>query len=462
MFDEGSFRDPNGRVFYSAGRVFRSLTISGAECYDALGKEGVWKKLEEAGLAITSRRCDLDEMKSFELPEECRAVIEVQKVPFISYPYEWSFEMLRRAALTHLDILKELVPKGWILKDSSAYNYQFFGPQCRLMDLMSVEQRMPHESWLGYTQFCCHFLNPLLIASCLKQEPYALLRGRLDGIPVEMADAMVSFWQQWKTGAWIHIRVQAMLQRGTKDKVSERDLFRDLPDQKEMILALVARMRKLIVRLQNPQSTSVWMDYEQQHNYTDEGRRVKEMVLRDCVTKLKPELVFDLGANIGEFSRIAAEHAQQVVSFDLEGRVIDRLFQRMIAEKQQRILPLVMDLTNPSQDQGFAGKERKAWNHRGGPDLLIAFAVLHHMAIHANVPVKLMIEWLYDLKVPHLMIEFVPREDVMVRQLLKNRKDVYEDYTVDRFEEEVIARFKIVERIPIPSSPRFIFHLNRQ
>ncbi len=462
IFDTASFRDPDGKVFYFQGRVYRCLTGNGGKSYEKAQASGLIKFLEKEGLIVATRLCGGDEVTSFGFKTAVEMVIEQEKVPFLSYPYEWSFEMLRKAALTHLDLMAHLVPRGLIVKDSSAYNYQFFGPNCKLIDIPSIEERKAKEPWLGYTQFCRHFLNPLLIYSVLKLPPHPLLRSNLDGISVEDANALIPCWKQLKNGILLHVWLQALLERKSSGLFSERALFMELPDQKNTILGTVKRIRRLIEHLDRPRRKNLWINYELKNSYTERARLAKQSMIENVIVKSKVNLVYDFGANAGEYSLIAAKHAAYVVAFDSDDSVADHLFMRLLKEKRGNVLPLLMDFTNPSPDQGFAGKECRSLMQRGKPDLIIAYALIHHLRINGNIPFHLMLDWFYSLGAPNLLVEFVPKEDPMVQRLLRNRDDIYEDYNLDAFGRLCKERFKIIEQIQIPDRASEIFWLGQK
>ena len=461
-FDTASFRDPDGKVFHFQGKVYRCLTGNGGRSYEKARASGLIKFLENEGLIVATRLCGGEEATSFGFNPALETVIEQEKVPFLCYPYEWPFEMLRKAALTHLALMAHLVPRGLIVKDSSAYNYQFFGSKCKLIDIPSIEERKANEPWLGYSQFCRHFLNPLLIHSVLKLAPHPLLRGNLDGIPVGDANALIPWWKQLKNGILLHVWLQALLEKKASGLFSERALFMELPDQKDSILGTVKRVRRLIEHLGRPRRGNLWMNYELESSYTERARLAKQNMIENVIAKSKVNLVYDFGANTGEYSLIAAKHAACVVAFDSDDSVADHLFIRLCKEKRENILPLLMDFTNPSPDQGFAGKECRSLMQRGKPDLIIAFALIHHLRINGNIPFHLMLDWFYSLGAPNLLVEFVPKEDPMVQRLLRNRDDIYEDYNFDAFGRLCRERFKVIEQLRIPDRASEIFWLGQK
>ena len=459
ILDPASFRDPDGAVFLSGDRIHRRLGSLGRKNFELALEKGVLSELQEAGLAVGTRTCRPEEILALGFDPQKDTVVEHDRVPFISYPYEWSFEMLRTAALTHLEIMGRLIPRGFILKDSTAFNYQFIGGRCVLIDIPSIEPRSPKDPWMGYTQFCRHFLNPLLIHSLLKVSPHPALRGQLEGIPVEDTHALLPLWKQLRAGVWLHVGLQAALLKKSLDSASERALFQSLPDQAEIILATVRKLLRLIRRLPNPQHQTVWTDYERKHSYSESGRQAKRRMTEEVTARLKPKLAYDLGANTGEYSLLAAPHAGQVIAFDSDISAIDRLYSRLKEKGPANLLPLVMDLTNPSPDQGFAGTERKSFTNRARPDFIMAFALVHHLRISGNIPVVSMLDWFRSLGAANLLVEFVPKQDPMVCRLLKNREDIYPDYTVEGFERECARRFRIAQRKALTEGGREIFHL---
>ncbi len=199
--EPSSFRDPAGTVFHHEGRVYRALGTVGKKAYEAVEGSGLLSKLISTGLVVDSRRVPSDTIIPSACAQDAALVLEHDKAPFISYACEWSFEMLRAAALTHLRIMGELVGAGFILKDSSVFNYQFFGPVCKLIDIASMEPRKPTDPWLGYTQFCRHFLYPLLLGAGLKISPQMMMRAQPEGLTVADANALLPFWKQLRMRA---------------------------------------------------------------------------------------------------------------------------------------------------------------------------------------------------------------------------------------------------------------------
>jgi ribosomal protein L11 methylase PrmA len=170
--------------------------------------------------------------------------------------------------------------------------------------------------------------------------------------------------------------------------------------------------------------------------------------------------VWDIGCNVGVFSRIAAERARYVVAMDGDHVAIDRLYRALKADRVPNILPLVVNIADPSPNLGWRNMERKRIDERGRPDLVLALALIHHVVIGANIPLAEFVQWLFDLG-GDLVIEFVTREDPMVATLLRNKEDHYHDYHEDVFERTLAAKFQVVKRQSLGSGTRILYYAQR-
>jgi len=168
-------------------------------------------------------------------------------------------------------------------------------------------------------------------------------------------------------------------------------------------------------------------------------------------------LAWDLGANTGTFSRIVAEHAEYVVAMDADHLAVDRLYRSAKRDGLTNLLPMVIDLTDPSPNLGWRGLERKSLLERGRPDLTLCLALLHHLVIGGNIPLPELVAWLAGLG-GDLIVEFVTREDARVRQLLRNKTDQYSDYDVGVFEDCLGRHFDVARRFPLASGSRILYH----
>ena len=381
------------------------------------------------------------------------AAVEHEPLEFITWPYEWSFSMLKDAALLQLRLLDTAVRNDWILKDATPFNIQWRNARPVFIDTPSFVPWDGGEFWQGYRQFCSTFLIPLMITAHLRIPFQPLLRSRLDGIPPEEAAKYFSGMRKFKRGVLSHIWFPAKAERrmrnsGRADRVARSG--RRQP--KTMLLALLDSLIRLVNRLSyNPGSD--WSQYSETHSYDDTDYEAKKRFVEKHTSESRPQLLWDLGANTGTFSLIAARHSGAVIAVDGDQDAAEILYQRTLKGGERNIIPLVMDLANLSPGQGWAGRERAAFDRRGSPDMVLCLALLHHMRVSANVPVSLFIEWLRSLGATAI-VEFVGRDDEMFRKLISAKSEDYPDYTEENFQREVDKHFTVRDRLELKEGNR--------
>lgn len=461
-FDSGSFRDRTNRVLVHDKRVFRVL--------DQIALEE-WQHVSSQDFYIENVSCmkivhsEEHLLSAFEIPDHqgrhWQALLEHHRIPFISYPYEWSFEMLKDAALLHLDLLDQSLNSDIILKDASPYNIQWQGTSPIFIDTASFVRLPEGSTWTGYRQFCELFLFPLMLQA-YKGIPYQpWLRGSLDGITAADINKALSTRDIFRSGVLMHVILQAKLQ--DRFNSSKKDMQRSMKQagfKKELISHNLSGLKRLIKKLQWKQSKSTWSNYINEHNYSDEDMEEKKTFVRKVTSSDRYDTVWDLGCNTGTFSRIAAENTNQVIAIDYDPLTIDHLYQSLKEEGNTRILPLVGNLSDPSPAIGWRNKERKTLSERGRPDLIMGLALIHHLVIGANIPLEEAICWFSEIG-GDLLIEYVGKSDSMTQKLLLHKEDHYADYTQDNFENLLSKYFSSVETKALRSGNR-ILYLARQ
>jgi hypothetical protein len=456
LYEPGSFRDRNGRVFYAQGKTFRSLSDTAYTHWKMLLGTEFFSRKMNAGKIIATRQADSIAINS-DSDDAWAAHLIHQTIPFISYPYEWSFSMLKDAALLHLELLLDALEENMILKDSSAYNIQWTGVNPVFIDIPSFEALPAGEPWVGYRQFCQLFLYPLLLQAYKDVDFHSFLRGNIEGIdPVQMNNLM-SLRDTFRPGVLTNIRLQAKLQNqfGKTAKNVKKEL-KSAGFNKDLITANVKRIRKLVTTLRWGASESQWSAYTETHSYTDSDQGRKAAFIENIAATKNYTLVWDIGCNTGKFSRIAASHADYVVAMDADHLCIDHLYRALQDEDLKNILPLYMNLADPSPDLGWRGLERKSLTMRGTPDLILCLALIHHAVISANIPVQDFVDWLASLD-SSIIIEFVSKDDVMVQTLLRNKEDQYDDYTPEHFEKVLARSFDVRRTEKLGSGTRQLY-----
>jgi SAM-dependent methyltransferase len=453
--DPGSFRDPDSRVFLRGDEVLRALSKSGLADWEALSRTGFFERAQAEGRVVPTQRVPGPEVAEV-FGDSAVAALRHERIPVISYPYEWPFSMLRDAARLQLELLRSALAEDMILKDASPYNVQFRGAKPVFIDVGSFERLPQGEPWAGYRQFCCLFLFPLMLQAYAGLEFQPWLRGSLEGIAPVDARAVLRGRHTLRRGVLTHVALHARLEQREGDR-DTRSEVRRAGFRKEMIEANAKGLERLVTRLDWGSSETAWSGYGERAHYDEAELEQKDQFVRDACAGVGTGLAFDLGANDGRYSRIASEHCDYVVAVDGDQMSIDALYRRLREEGKEDILPLVMNLADASPARGWRGRERSRLEERGRPDLVLCLALVHHLSIAANVPLAEIVDWLASLG-GVLVIEFADREDEMVQRLLARKpEDAHPDYHADSFERALTERFDISRREELASGRRTLY-----
>lgn len=458
--EAGSYRDPAGHVYTFEGQVYRTVLEPAAPAFDALRSSGLLDELQRDGWIVGTEEVPREILGT--VGTEAVHVVRHQRVPFISYPYEWPFSALKAAALFHLDLQIKVLGRGFSLSDASAYNVQFNGVRPVFIDLLSLRPYRAGEYWAGYRQFCEQFLIPLLLRAYLGVAHNAWLRGSPEGIPVVDFVRLLPLSRRVSPRVFLHLVVQArMAEKARNDENAAIGKVRRGKLSEAGYKGILLQLRRWIAGL-NPakSSPSEWGDYAQSHSYGHEEYEAKRGFVAAFAEAVKPPVLLDLGCNTGDFSIAALEAgAGYSVGFDGDQQALDRGFARA-REGKYRFLPLHMDLANPSPEQGWRQAERKGFDSRGRADALIALALIHHLAIARNIPLDQVVSWLASLA-PHGIIEFVPKEDPTVHTMLALRDDIFPDYTEENFTALLARHGRIVASSRVSGTGRTLFRYER-
>jgi hypothetical protein len=413
------------------------------------------QQMVSQGQIVATREVPAVECAEFRLPSRTAGALEHARIPFISYPYEWSFAMLRDAALLHLRLLTESIRAGLILKDASPYNVQFSGKQPVFIDIGSFAVHSPGEPWLAYRQFCELMLFPLLLQAYRGVHFQPILRGELEGIPARQFLQWLRWRDVFRPGVFTHGWLQAKLEQQTQ--ALSTSTVRDLKISgftTSLIERLLQKLTRLVERLQWSPPRTQWTNYDNSLPHVAEDRQAKSRFVRKVSHLCPRDLVWDLGCNDGRYSVIAAERATTVVAMDQDHACVDRLYRSADAPN---VLPLCMDLANPSPAMGWRGRERQRIEHRGQPQLILCLGLIHHLVIAANIPLAEVVDWLASLRA-EVILEFPSKKDPMVQALLRNKRDQYDDYSRESLEAELRRHFEIRLCESLPSGERTLYH----
>ena len=449
----GSFRDPSGFIFLEGRAIYRQINKSYKSNYDKLISSGLYKDLLEKSLLIPHR----ESTKKSTEPALSYKVIKPDMIPFISYAYEWSFSQLKVAALATLDISLIALKHNMILKDASAFNIQFIKNKAILIDTLSFQEYENKEPWVAYKQFCQHFLAPLALMSYADIRTRELLRTNIDGIPLDLASKLLPKKSWLNFGIATHIHLHAQSQKRYADK---HETVKTNPRgiSKTQLTNILINLKSTIESLNWNIAKTEWGDYYNQTNYSGKAFTHKQKLVKDITKKIKPKQIWDLGANTGEFSITTAPYTKNVIAFDIDPLAVERNYLKLNNIKINNILPLIQDLTNPSPALGWQNCERMSLIERGPVDLVLALALIHHLAISNNLPLSSIAEYLHSITA-NLVIEFVPKTDSQVQKMLASRKDIFDKYTQVQFEQEFDKYFITKSKHKITGSKRTLYWL---
>ena len=443
-----SFRDPSGFLFDREGVLYRQVNRIYKDHYDQLLSSGLYKVLTERGLLVPHDEVDVSPPD----PQLAYQVIKPRLVPFISYPYEWCFSQLKEAALAMLKIQKTAFDFGMSLKDASAFNIQFVDGRPLLVDTLSFE-KLQLKPWVAYRQFCQHFLNPLLLVAYKDFELNQLSRIFIDGIPSSLTSRLLPVRTRFRPSLASHVHLHALSQRYFSTRTAR---VRERKIRPVSLAGLVESLESLVRRLNFRLKKTEWAHYYQETNYAPEAFERKKKTVEEFLDIMKPETAWDLGANTGVFSRLASQRGIQTVAFDVDFIAVELNYRECLDKNEKHLLPLVLDLTNPTPAIGWENRERKSLLERGPADAVLALALLHHLAISNNLPFPKIAEFLSRV-CRWLVIEFVPKTDSQVQRLLATREDIFDHYTQSDFEAQFSRSFLIVKVAPIQGTERILY-----
>ncbi len=451
LHSRASFRDPSGFLFNHDEVLYRQVNRSYQSDYEKLIASGLYDELSEAGLLLKHAEASGELART----DEAYKIIVPEQLAFISYPYEWSFGQLKDAALLTLDIQRRALEREMGLKDASAYNVQFVRGRPVLIDTLSFEAYQEGAPWAAYRQFCQHFLAPLTLMSRRDVSLSQLLRIYIDGIPLELASKLLPARTKLDFSIQLHIHAHAKMQRKYADRVGDsKGTQRRIG--RRALANFIESLRGLVARLEWTPSGTTWSEYYQGDSYDDTGLEHKKQLVEAFLEKAAPKSLWDLGANTGLHSRLASRKGIFTVAWDVDPAAVELNYRQVVRDKETDLLPLVLDLTNPSAAIGWANEERMSLRERGPADAVMALALVHHLAIANNLPLPRIAEHFADLG-RHLIIEFVPKTDPKVRKLLASREDIFSKYSLEGFEEAFKERYRILASEKIRNSDRFLY-----
>lgn len=418
---------------------------------------GLYSQLVVAGLLIAHE----DAGPEVPCPPGFQRVIRPRQIPYVSYAGEWCFSQLRDAALTALEIQRRAITAGMALSDAPSSNLQFLDGAPVWIDTSSLVRLTVERPWPAYAQFCRDFLGPLALGARCHPDLQRMTELWPGGLPLDLLARLLPLRTWLSPGLLLHLHLHSWLERRTVSRPPADGSSRRQRYGANAHAGLVQSLMKAVRRLRPRHAVGKWGGYYEDVATGVEYVAAKRKLVAEMLARAQPKSVWDLGANVGAFSWIAAEMGAQVVAWDSEPACVEAFYAQCRARSEPRILPLLLDLTNPSPARGWDGTERPAWCDRAAADLVMALALVHHLALGNNVPLDRLARF-FARHSPWLLIEFVPKQDPRIRRMLARREDIFPDYTPAGFEAAFGAWFDTVSTALVPHSERVLYLLRRR
>jgi hypothetical protein len=448
-FSSVSFKDPDGFVFREQGVWYRAITPRGLPSLRKLEDSGLYQQLVKEKILLKH-----EEIEGASFPNVA-AVIRPEQVPFISYACEWSHEQLRDAALVTLRAHQQALEKGMWMADANAANIQFVKGRPVLLDTLSLKERQGEGPWPAYRQFCEHFLGPLALSAYAGPTALRTLAAFPDGLPLPMVSAMLPLRSWFRPGLLLHLHLHARAISSYTGSRGRQDV-KPAKISKESLLGLAQGLESCVRSLHLKDRSKAWLSYYAEDMLDSQYLPHKRQLVGEWLKRVEAKTVGDFGANTGEFSMLAQECGAEVVSLEGDPLCVDEMYDRLCRREQRSVLPLVANLAQPTPASGWNAAERNDLFQRCNFDAVLALALVHHLAIACNVPLRLIAEMFARFS-KHLIIEFVPKQDANTQRLLKCREDIFPDYTESHFSEAFGRHFEILERVVLKGTERCLF-----
>jgi SAM-dependent methyltransferase len=460
-----TFRDPAGSIEIRPDGAYRQVNPAYAADALAFLSRPIATRLVSAGHLISSTVLEA-------APEEDPRPLLLQhpRVSFASYPWEWTPALWLAAAELTLNLCSDLLKEGWILKDATPLNVLFQGVQPVFVDVLSIQRAdLKQPIWFAYGQFVRTFLLPMLAHTRLGW-PLQVALSRRDGFEPEEIYAALTWTQRLQQPALSAVTLPILLsQRAPREAApasGATPMPRTLADPeivRQILLKTLSGLRSRMRRVTPSQRSSTWSDYVNTANhYTTEDHAAKREFVRDALAAARPSRVLDVGCNTGVYSMLAADAGAEVVSIDTDMQAVDRLC-TALKGTGKNILPLCVDLAHPTPAAGWQNRETHSFLARasGHFDTVMILAVLHHLLLQSQIPLSHIASLCSTLTTRNLILEWVPPQDSMFKQLVRGRDALYAHLTENAFRDAFALHFSILREVTLPNG-RILFHFTRR
>jgi hypothetical protein len=451
-----SFRDPSGNVFLDdENHVYRRINPIYFRQYNELSNSGFYQKLFKSQLLIPHSEISRSDNE---------IIIKPTLISFYTYPYEWSFSQYKHAALHTLKIQKLALENGFSLKDATAFNVTFHNSRPIFVDSLSFDFYIENEPWRAYKQFISHFFGPLVLVKYFGTEYLKSLKHNIDGFSIEDIAKILPFSSKFDPTVYTNIHLLAKYDKKFDGEKTKKN--KSVKISKKNQLNIIESLYNYIKKIEINES-SEWKEYYNVKNYSDDSFEFKKEILKKWISNTEGNKVVDFGGNDGTFSRIFQGKDLEFLVLDIDANAVDKNYKEVLYKKETSILPIVMDLLNPSPAIGFENKERFSFIDRltkYQPDISFVLALIHHITLTGNIPFEMSASFFSTFS-PYLIIEFPDREDSWVQFILESKhefKSYFDHYTIENFENQYGKYYVVLDKVKISNSERTLFLLKRK
>jgi len=450
-FDNGSFKDPSGRVFYLHGHVYRLINEDTFNFLNDFFKSEAFQNLKKSIVETEIVESPTD------IPQFNGKILKHKKINGLTFCYEWTPDQFKSAALLTLDLQIQLLKNDMMLKDATPFNVLFENAHPIFIDLPSIVKYQDGGGWPAFNEFLENFFYPLLTYHHFGIDIGKLTLGHLGRMTLEEAYPLLKSKSIFNWTIWKYIRIPHYLKGKVVASKNLNKIETKTIIPKEIVLNNCKELKKTILELNFKAPKGHWEDYTQDRTYTSEDRNIKEEFIHSCL-KNKPilKLGIDVGANTGEFSKVLSKYVEHVIAVESNINCCNEIYKNSLIDNLN-ISTCLMDFSQPTPSLGWANTERPSFLERyGKTDVILALAVIHHLRFSSNVPLDFIISLFAKIS-NKIIIEWVPLEDPMVKKLLERKENTYFDYTEDNFLKIFNSHFKPIHEIKLPQGRKLFY-----
>jgi len=462
--EPSSFRDPASNVYHINNNIYRRVKLDTKLNFRIFLNSNFYKKNEDK--IIKTRILEQKDLKFLKIPKKLSGNnilwLQHEKILNIIYPYEMCFDQLKDSATFFLEILENSILNSYDLSDATPYNVQFKSNKPIFIDITSFTKLDKNSFFIGYKQFCESYLSPLVLSSFSEINFNDLYRSNLNGMDLKVVSKLLPKYSYFNLNIFTNIHFHAFLNSKIKSTSHQKKLSKRKTLNFNNKLRLIKNLKNFIKKLELKES-SYWQDYSKFNSYNSIATSHKKNLVKDFIITNKINRILDLGSNDGTYSQIAYDlNVKEICCVDNDSTALNRVYKRF-KHKDIEFNAIYQNFMDPSPDLGWRNNERKSFYRRfkNKFDGLICLAFIHHICIGNNVPLEQFINYITKFS-KHILLEFVPKNDPMVKNMIFNKQGLLENYSLENLK-EIIKKDNIIKKIlPIKNTKRKLIFFERK